>query len=193
MGKSSAPPSELLEAARELEEELERFGKIARELEKEPLSSRKSLDRAGGSLARIADIEDGLAPAMSKLMAALNALRTRHEQQTENIKRRAEEIRQRSEVYRGLLERLGELLERTGTMNERLSTLSSGDKGKDELVAELESFLAQIGELTDATEALQRECKEVRFEDVAKQADGLSTQLGNARSKLARLQKELSR
>jgi chromosome segregation ATPase len=193
MGKSSAPPSELLEAARRLEEVLEHFAKLARAIEKEPLSSRKSLDRAGTSLAKIADTEEELPVAMSGLMSALNALRQRHEEQTEAVKRRAEEIRERSEIYRGLLERLRALVEDAARINARMSELAASEKGKDELAADLDVVLGELGALGDATDALEHESKELRFEDLGREADGLSTQLGTAKSKLARLKKDLSR
>ena len=45
MSKASVPPSPFLESARALEDELEQFARLTRTLEKEPLSSRKSIER----------------------------------------------------------------------------------------------------------------------------------------------------
>jgi SMC interacting uncharacterized protein involved in chromosome segregation len=182
-----------MEAARLLEAELEEFAKHTRAIEKEPLSSRKSLDRAGASLGKIADSEDRLPAAMGALTTALGKLRQRHEEQTEIVRRRAEEIRQRTEVYRLLLERMGALVARAAEMNGHLTSISTEDKEKDQLVAELDGVLQEIGALTDATGALKAEAKQQTFEDVAREADGLADQLGAAKSKLARLKKDLAR
>src|SRR5688572_20714209 len=159
MSKSS-PPSELMEAARLLEAELEEFAKHTRAVEKEPLSSRKSLDRAGTSLSKIADSEERLPAAMGALMGALSALRRRHEEQTEVVRRRAEEIRQRTEVYRSLLERMGGLVAGAGEMNEQLTRINAEGKAKEELVAELDAVLREIGRLSDATDELRAEAKQ---------------------------------
>jgi chromosome segregation ATPase len=193
MAKPSTPTSQLLEAARLLEEELEQFAKLARAIEKEPLSSRKSLDRAGTSLAKIADSEDRLPAAMAALMGALNELRRRHEEQTEAVKRRAEEIRVRGELYRSLLERMSSVVAEASGINARLTDLSAGGRGKEELIADLDGVLLEIGRLTESSDALREEARELRFEDVGRQADGLGEQLGQARSKLSRLKKDLAR
>jgi chromosome segregation ATPase len=190
---SKTQESPLVEAARALEGELERFAKIARELEKEPLSSRKSLDRAGGQLAKIADLEQSLGPAMGALMSALNGLRERHEAQGESIKRRAEEIRERAVVFQELMDRLAELVERTSALNASLGGITNGDRGKDELIAELDRVLEQLGELTGATDLLKRDARERSFDDLAKQAESHSDQLDAVRSKLARFKKEFSK
>jgi hypothetical protein len=185
------PPSDLIQAASGLEEELDRFAKLSRAIEKEPLNSRKSLERAADSLSSVAASDEALQIAMRTLMAALTALRERHEGQTKVVQERAEEIRQRGEAYKELLGKLATLGANAGEVNSEMITLANGNEDKGAIAGVLDAVLEKMSGLAKSVEEFQQECTEKHFEDIEREADTLRAQLVKGRSKLAQLQKDL--
>ena len=189
---ATSPPSELVEAARGLEEQLEHFAKLARIVEKEPLNSRRSLERAGESLSKVAESDHALNAAMQKLMTALTALRQRHMAQVAAVERRSEVIRERSEQYGRLLERMASLGLVAGEVNAAMGAVVAANPDKSALAGEMESVLEKMAELISASEALEKEAEAQSFEDVGKEAGALRGSLAKGRQKLVQLRKDLA-
>lgn len=189
-----APVSELIQAATQLEAELDGFAKLTRLVEKEPLTSRRSLERASATLSQVATTDERLGPAMRGLMTALDGLRARHQVQADALAVRAEEVRVRSEAYAGLLDRLSALGARAAELNTALVEVTASEEAsRGDLVAKIDAALAKMAEVSEAVASLRRDCREQRFEDVEREVDRLEGQLTGARNKLLKLQRELAR
>ncbi len=188
------PVPPLVQAATRMEAALEDFAKHVRLLEKEPLTSRRSLERASAAVAQVPGADERMTQAMGELGAALAALQARHGEHAARLVARGQEVVARTEAYTALSARLEGLGARGTELNAALQEVTaSPEASRAEVAGRIEVALAKMGEVAEAVAALRRDCKAERFDDLEREVDRLEGQLSGAKTKLGKLQRDLVR
>lgn len=170
--------SELLEAAKAVETELERFEDATAAFEKISLTSQKNLERATKALNALADGEQRVLDEVQVMLKSVGPIRERVLAQVEHIRAKAEALRDRTVAFQSLEKELGSLGEIAATLSTKLK-----DPDSNSPVA----LDTEIGELTSRAKALADRAKADDFDDLHRVADGLRQQLLAVRAKLKRL------
>ncbi|MCE9671563.1 hypothetical protein LY474_27525 [Myxococcus stipitatus] len=196
MSKRDKPQdSELVTAARSLDEALERFEALAGQLEQAPLQSEKHLERASAALKSLADMDEDLRLRVGALVSAISRVRDRQQAQAEAVHQRAQALQARTEVFKDLLVRYGALGQSAGELNVRMQEFAqqrqqaATPESKVALGEAFQALQARMTEVADEAQALMRSAEESDFGDIARQADSLRQQLLSARNKMTLLQK----
>lgn len=171
--------SDLIEAAKELDEELERLETQTGSLSGAPLKSRKHIERAAKALEELADADDRVNERVQRLVAAVQRARARREAQVKLINDVAVRLQERTELWRKLMERFAEL------GSEAAGLTTSAQKIADNPTEEsAETLATQMEDLAGRAGALAEDAAKVEFDDVAQQSDSVRQQLLSARNKL---------
>ena len=112
------PTSELMAAALEFDEELERFGKLAEASRRDPLNSQKSLERAARVFDDIGACEKRLGEAAQALVRALGVARQKQETHAAAIQQRGDLIEKRSAAAAELLQQYGAMGLKAADLNQ---------------------------------------------------------------------------
>ncbi|MCP3105303.1 hypothetical protein LZ198_41190 [Myxococcus sp. K15C18031901] len=196
MSKRDKPQdSELVDAARALDEGLERFEALATQLEQAPLQSEKHLERASATLNSLADMDEQLRLRVGALVSAISRVRDRQQAQAEAVHQRAQVLQTRTEVFKELLVRYGALGQSAGELNVRMQEFAQQrqqaktTEEQTALGASFQALQTRMTEVAGEAQALTQAADESDFGDIARQADSLRQQLLSARNKMSLLQK----
>jgi len=199
MSKRDKPQdSALVEAARSLDEGLERFEALAQQLQDAPLQAEKHLERASSTLKALADMDEQLRARVAALVGAISQVRDRQQAQAEAVHVRAQELQARTEIFKDLLVRYGALGQSAAELNVRMQEFAAqrqSAKTPEEQAAlgvTFQSLQDRMSEVADEAQSLSQAAEQSEFNDIARQADSLRQQLLSARNKLALLQKSFT-
>jgi hypothetical protein len=182
------PEGDLVCAASALDAELRRFEALAREAEREPLRSRKSLDRAADRLGEVIEAEERLKPLLQALLAAMADVSERHRAQGDAVQAHAHALKERRELFAALVERYAEVGREASAVNAFALDVTRGarEAGAAEIEpAAVEAVRERLAALAVRAESLWREATELEFEDLAREAESLRHQILAAVNKLS--------
>ena len=183
------PESQLIDAASQLDQELQRFERVAREVAKQPLDSQRGLERAAELLKQAASADEQLAERVAGLVGAIGDMRRRREAGADAVQKRAGEIEQRSNVFAALLETYRGIGSSATEITERLQTVIGADPVEREVA--LAEVRHRVAELASRASDLMRDAEEQGFSDVAGQAESLRQQLLQGLNKVSLVVKRL--
>jgi hypothetical protein len=169
MSKKPAPP--LVEACIRLDEALAAHGLSTRELGRLALDSRKGVDKAETTLARLSHEQDELGAAMQAFVGVLSAARVAQQADAERAQARALELVSRKRELAGLdtrLELVAGAVKAVRVLLDRLK--DGGGPGTAEATGKLE-------EIADLAQGVADDARAADFADVADEAHGLRQQL----------------
>src|SRR5262249_17963400 len=179
----------LVAAALALDDELETFEQLAREVARLPLDSQKSLERAAEVLRHAASSDERLAERVGGLVAAIAETRRRREAGAKLVQDRATEIEARSTTFAQLLESYRGIGSAASEITQRLQSLVQSAPAERE--AALAEVRHKVAELAARAQELMKEADGAGFSDVARQADGLRQQLLAGLNKVSLVVKRL--
>jgi hypothetical protein len=182
--------SPLVASADALDAEVRRFEELTASVQKAPLDSHKSIDRAADLMEEIAECQTRIAGHVDGLLKAITAAHGRQQIAAEVIMSRADAIRARRAVLVALVERFAALGQQTQSVNELLQ--QGVAEGTAAGVIPSEKAIERLGETAEAAAILSDDAEKEGFRDVANQADTLKQQLLSAKNKLTLLTKKLS-
>jgi hypothetical protein len=191
------PTSELIAAALEFDEELERFGKLAEASRRDPLNSQKSLERAARLFDDIGACEKRLGEAAQALVVALGVARQKQETHAAAIQQRGDLIEKRSAAAAELLQQYGAMGLKAADLNQLALGIAakhaSGQPSDDgDLLPALGELRTRMAEVAAGAKSLNAAAREADFEDIARQADSLRQQIMAADDKVAAIEKSLA-
>ena len=184
----------LAAAAAALESELRRYEETAAELDKLPLTSDKTLQRARKVLEQCAAHQEQLAVLLPAFAHAMQAAQGRQQECMDVTARGTSRIKARFEERVALLERVAALGQRAQGINEPALAVMS-DEG-ERTPAELLRSLEDVGTRTDAAiaeaDAVHRAAEDGQWLDIARDTDALKQQLQSARNKVLVAQRSVA-
>jgi uncharacterized coiled-coil DUF342 family protein len=194
--KPQSAPSELVNAATAIEEELHRFEMLAEEVRTGPLRSQKNLERMGKVLNSVADCDERLVANMRTLLGVLNQWRDRQQTLASEVNSRAQELQERTKVYQTLMERFATLGQEAGALSGQMQQVAGmtqpGQTVKaEELINSLQKVNEQMTQVAENAGKLASDAEAQDFTDVARDADSLRQQLLSARNRANLLQQKL--
>ena len=182
--RKPAGSSPLRDAAEALDRELERYGALAAELQREPVTSEKSLRRSARLLQGLSETEELLGLHVAKLVGAIDGRRRQQEATVAEVHRLAEAIRGRTALFQDLLARCDALARKAAEANVALQQRAASGADDDASLVAFEATATGLDELVEEARAIGAVAHEGGFEDVARQTEGLRAQLASARQKL---------
>jgi len=191
-------PTELVQAAEGVEEELRRFEALADTVLRTPLDSEKNLERASKALREVAESDERLVAQLQKLVAAVGGVRDRQQEHARGVNARAEQLQARTQAFQELLQGYAGLGRSASELNavvqdiaarKQQATTSEDNRA---LAGSLEQLLERMALVAEEAQGLATSASEQDFTDISRQADSLRQQLLSARNKMALLQKGLA-
>jgi hypothetical protein len=186
---SKREPTQLVAAAIALDEELESFEQLAREVAKLPLESQRGLERAAEVLRLAASADERLTERVGGLVAAIAEMRRRREAGAKTVQERATEIEARSHMFARLLETYRGIGSTAAELTQRLQGVVAAAPAERE--AALADARHRVAELVARAQELMKAADEAGFADVTRQADGLLQQLLAGLNKVSLVVKRL--
>jgi uncharacterized protein YoxC len=191
-------PTQLVQAAEGVEEELRRFEDLADLVLRTPLDSEKNLERASKALREVAESDERLVAQLQKLVAAVGGVRDRQQEHARGVNARAEELQARTQAFQGLLQRYAGLGRSAAELNAVVQDIAARkakattSEDNRALAGSLDQLLERMVGVADEAQGLATSANEADFSDIARQADSLRQQLLSARNKMSLLQKGLA-
>lgn len=176
-------------ATAELEAEILHYEQTSASLDKLPLNSEKTLQRARKVLEECAAHQERLAVLLPAFAQAMQAAQARQQACMNVTAEGTQRIKTRFEERVVLLERIAALGQRAQAINEPVTAILGRDSGQGDPAAEaLLRSLDEVGALTEAVIAeadeLARAANASEWVDIARDAEALKQQLQAARNKV---------
>lgn len=176
MARSAEPPSPLVLAAQELEDELRRCEKDVEEAARLRLNSERNVGRAAQALHAASEGRERIAGKLNALLAALNAAHDRMEEVATHMQSRALELQGRLARLEALRASTAEIAVSVREVNE----VAKGAKDPRDLLDRLDPIDARVARAFE-------EARAEEFEDVARDIAGMRDMLAAMRRKLKSL------
>jgi hypothetical protein len=176
MARSSEPPSPLVLAAQELEEELRRCEKAVADAVRLRLNSEKHIDKAARSLRTASEHRDALGGKVNALVAAVQAARVRADEAAAQMEKRAGEIQARLERLKSLQERAVGI---AGSVRDATESAKQAKNPRE--------ILESLGPVEERLAKAHEEARAEDFEDVAANVAALREMVASMRRKLESL------
>ena len=173
MARPPEPPSPLVLAAQELEDEIRRCEKTVEEASRLRLNSEKNIGRATQALKTASEDRERMAVKVGALLAAINAGRARMEEVTSRMQARAAELQER--VAR--LEKLQEGTAEIGAMVREVNAFAGQVKDSRQILERLLAVEERIGKAIE-------EARAEGFDDVTRDVAAMRDMLRSLRNKL---------
>ena len=185
--------SALTTAAAGLEAELRRYVELTTAAVRVPLTSEKNLERAARAMGDASESERRVLEQVAALGQAVGAAREAQQSSTAALNAHAEAVAARRAELDAFLGRFAALGELARAMNEAIHKLAAYKVNPYEPDPDMQKALAEMAAnmTTAATHAqeLASEATGKKFDDLARQAEGLRQQILAAKNRLALLQK----
>ncbi|MGO8991947.1 MAG: hypothetical protein ACLQVI_01365 [Polyangiaceae bacterium] len=183
-----------------LDAELRRYVDLAGAAARIPLTSEKNLERAARAMTEAAEAERRVLDQVQLLVQAITVARETQEGATKTLNEHVATLGQRQGELEGLLARMSRLGELAKTLNAGMQKIASYKKNPyaageaehtaeaDEMKGALDAMEAGMATAATHAEELASHANQLRFEDVARQAEGLRQQVLSAKNRLSLLQ-----
>ena len=185
----------LAAAAAALEGELRRYEETVTELDKLPLTSDKTLQRARKVLEDCAGHQEKLAVLLPAFAQAMQQAQHRQQQCMDATAEGTEKIRTRFEQRMALLERVAALGQRAQDINAPGAAVMSGqdeNQSPTQLLKSLEDVNARTEAVIAEADAVHRLAEDGDWQDIARDTDALKQQLQSARNKVLVAQRNIA-
>jgi hypothetical protein len=179
--------SELIDAARRLQEALSAYQDKAEEFGAMRLNTQKTIERAAETLTQIAALEQVMVTDLNGLVAAIGGLRDRQQQQAQLVEQRAGELVGRRQVLESLLGDLVGLTDDVKGVRQLLHAVE-GEAGAGPDVVDVSTVVARISALGDRARSFAELAKERDFPELAAQGHALGQQLDAVAGRAQHLQ-----
>jgi chromosome segregation ATPase len=174
-------------AAAALEGELGQYLETSAQLERIPINSDKTLQRARKVLEDCAKHQEKLAVLLPAFAQAMNEAQRRQTECMEETARGTARIKARFDDRMALLERVAALGERAQMINQPIASMNEAIEAGSTPQAILKS-LDEVSARTEAVigeaEAVHGAATEADWQDIARDADALKQQLQSARNRI---------
>jgi hypothetical protein len=168
----------LLVAARQLQEALSGYERIAHDLLRGELDSRRSVERAAQALAGIAQADEELRQRVGELVGAITGVRDRQQLDAESVQQRALLVVERKRALDALLTRMAKLGESVKAVT---ALFDAARRAPGEDLGDAEK---RVGELADLAQGFALEAQTQGFPDLVADGQALRQQLLSIKSKL---------
>ncbi len=185
----------LTSAAAALENELRHYEETVTELQKLPLTSDKTLQRARKVLEECAAHQEKLAVLLPEFAQAMHAAQVRQQQCMDMTAEGTTKIKTRFEERMALLERVAALGQRAQDINEPALAVMSGqeeNRSPTELLKSLEDVTTRTEAVIAEADAVHKLAQEGDWQDIARDTDALKQQLQSARNKVLVAQRNIA-
>ncbi|PTL75928.1 hypothetical protein [Vitiosangium sp. GDMCC 1.1324] len=188
--------SEMVNAAKAMEEELHEFEVLAEEVRTGQLRSQKQLEKMGKLLNQVADCDERMVANMRTLLSVLNVWRERQQALAAEVNSRALELQERTKVYQSLMERFAAMGQEAGSLSTLMQELASrtqqGEPVKaEDIISSLQMVNERMLEVAEKAGALATDAAAQDFIDVSRDAESLRQQILSARNRANLLQQKL--
>jgi DNA repair exonuclease SbcCD ATPase subunit len=188
-------PSELVNVAATIDDDVRRLEELSTGNRKIELNSEKNIARAAQELQRALEHQQRLAEGLRGLGEAMVRLQVRQQAALDALGARAAQIQQRMARLSEHMQRFGELGAQAAEVSAMLQALPSLQPGADSAntgkTAAEATVLIEVDErftaLVDGAKALAELAHDEDFVDVARQADALKQKVQAMRGRLAQL------
>jgi hypothetical protein len=180
-------PSQLVEAALALEEELQRITAIASAAHQLPLDSQQNLKLTAEKMMELDMVDKKLQPLVAALLEAINTIVGVQQAQAVAIKARAEELQNRRAVFQNLMASYGSLAHTAQDLYGLVRAFADtrqNDGVTSPNAPSLYVVQQAMSEMIEGAGQIFRAAKRENFKDMAYQVDVLCQQLSTARDKL---------
>lgn len=167
------PPSPLVLAAQELEDELRRFENAVAEAVRLRLHSEKQIGKAARTLKTANEHLEGLGGKVNALLAAINSARARADETTARMATRAGELQARLARLQSLKERAGDI---AGSVRDT-TAFAQQTKDSNQILERLRAVEERVAQAFE-------EARAEEFDDVAGDMAALREMLAALRKKL---------
>jgi len=173
VAKSPEPPSALVLAAQELEDELRRCEEAAADAARLRLNTDKNIARAARALKTAAEHREAMGAKVNALLTAIKDAGGRADAAAARMEARAAEIQARMEQLQGFRGRAGEIAAAARDLTEFAKQAKTPQE-----------ILDRLGPVDEHIARIQQEAREADFDDVAHELAGLREMLATMRRKL---------
>jgi hypothetical protein len=189
--------SEVETAAIAFERELRHYEALARAACRDPLDSRKNIERAAGATRDAAAFQERTVVPLQELAAAMSRARERFETASQALGARAQEIQARMADLSALFARFETIQVRASEINARVVQVSTSGRpagaiGVQTLAHELDDIAGQMDALVEETRQIATEAHHAQLSDLGRDAEALRQQVLSARQKLMRARTSIS-
>jgi len=181
MRKTNEGP--LAAAALAIEAELDAFEQTIAELDGISVNSEKTLQRAGRALQECANHEERLAELLPALAAAMGTVQARQTRCVERTASATERLKERFEQRSGLVASLASVGDQAQGINESGKALLKGESAGGAASA-LAALARQLEGVIADVARVEEQAKTDGWSDVAREAEGLKSQLQSARNRV---------
>jgi len=185
----------LTAAAAALEDELRRYEETVAELQKLPLTSDKTLQRARKVLEECAGHQEKLAVLLPAFAQAMQEAQARQQQCMDVTAEGTTKIKTRFEERMALLERVAALGQRAQDINEPVAAVMSGteeNRSPIDLLETLRDVNARTEAVIAEADAVHKLAQDGDWQDIARDTDALKQQLQSARNKVLVAQRNIA-
>ena len=192
---TKTPDGPLAAAAAALEGELRRYEETVAELQKLPLNSDKTLQRARKVLEECAGHQEKLAVLLPAFAQAMQQAQLRQQQCMDATAHGTDKIRTRFEARMALLERVAALGQQAQDINAPVAAVISAqveERTPTELLKSLEDVGARTEAVIAEAEAVHKLAQDGDWQDIARDTDTLKQQLQSARNKVLVTQRNIA-
>ena len=195
MSKTTIERSPLVEAAVSLEEELQRYEKLAVEVGRMTIGSEKTLARAARAVTEAAECQQRIFDRVGALSEAMGQTRTRQEAAVTKMAEGARHVGERASLFQTLIARFGALSEVARSLSTHageIGTRSAAGAESAEMLQLIGTLVEGMSGAVTVADALMRTARESEFEEIARDAEALKRQMASSRSRLAQAQRSIA-
>ncbi len=190
----TTPPTPFGAAALALDEELERFRKLADAACRAKLDARKDVERALRAVQAATESQEELNTRMRRFIEALQATRADNDRAAAELQRRRVELEARCAAMNELLGRfakLGDAATEISAAARAITERARSDGPDVDAAAELTDIDARMAKVGDEARELAREAGDAGMSDLAVDIDAVRQQIAAARHRASILRGKL--
>ena len=195
MSKTPSERAPLVDSAVSLEEELQRYEKLAAEVGRMAIGSEKTLARAARAVTEAAECQQRILERIGALSEAMGHTRTRQEAAVTRMAEAARHVGERATMFQTLLSRYAALSEVARSLSAHAGEIgarSAGGADSAEMLQLIGTLVEGMGGAVTVADALMRTARESGFEEISRDADSLKRQMAASRARLTQAQRSIA-
>lgn len=186
----------LLKAAQQLDDELQRFGKLVNAACKGELGSRKEIERTAAALQEATAVVAEIEAKTQGLIRSLQMAQSAQQGPIDRLRARAELLQRRHEEHEALRARFRELGGEAAALTELAQSLAGATQSavlEVDVVAPMSALKARLHEARAAARTLTQDSRELRFEEIAREVHSFEQILGALERKIDDVEESMSK